>query len=136
MTYGSSFGFDVWGETDEDPPLHIRKDVNNGTNLTWIGYKLDLSLSDPHTFELLSPVPSSDKMTLLSSSPYSLVFGLPSAVAPGENVQFDFVVNVVTTGGFSFTLTQMPIPVPEPAACVLILVGAAMGSLGYRRRRS
>jgi hypothetical protein len=131
--HGSQYSFDVWGTTDSDPPLHIIKEVTNGTDLTWLGYKLDLSLAEPHTFELISPAPSSDTMTLVSATPKSLEFGVPSPVGPGDTVTFDFVVNVVAIGGFSFTLTQSPI-VPEPATCGLVTLGAALLAAMVRRR--
>ena len=132
VEHGTEYGFEVWGETTADPPLHIVKEVFNGTSMTWIGYKLDLDPGDPHTFELVSPAPFSDVFTLVSSGPYSLEFGLPSPLAPGETVTLDFVVNVDAVGGFSFTLTQMPIVIPEPSAFALALLG--IGAATYRRR--
>lgn len=133
--YGYSYGFDVIGTTDADPPLHITKDVTNGTNLTWVGYTLSLNPLDPHTFELLSPVPSSNAFTLVSSSPTQLVFGLPNPVGPGNSVLLDFVINVVTTGQFSFSLTQSPIAVPEPSAVLLVTLSFA-AFVSRRRVRS
>jgi hypothetical protein len=132
--HGTEYSFDVWGTTDSDPPLHIIKEVTNGTGVAWVGYNIDLDPTESPTFEETSPVPSSDVMTLISSSPYSLDFGLPSPVGPGDSVTFDFVVNIPSTGGFSFTLTQSPILIPEPSACVLVFLGTALVAALYRRR--
>ena len=129
---GESYDLTFSGITDGDPIVTVTKNVTNSTSATWIGYNIDLDPTDTDTFV---GTPTSDKFTLMSQSAYSLVFGLPAPVLPGQSVQFVFDVNVPDVGPFGFNLSQRPI-VPEPASTALIGLAGVMVAGWYRRRRA
>lgn len=129
--HGLDYAMAIHGQTDQDPPLRLIKEVTNGTSVPWIGYQIDVSV--PHGFELGSPVPTSDTFTPISFTAQSLQWGLPSPLMPGDTVTFDFVVNVVTSGNFSFTLTQTPVLAPEPSVVLLSAIGLAFAAVWRRR---
>ncbi len=130
---GGSYDLTFSGITNGDPVVTVTKNVTNSTGVTWVGYNIDLDPLDTDTFV---GTPTSDKMTLLSQSAFSLDFGLPAAIAPGETVQFVFDVNVPDTGPFSFNLFQSPVNIPEPASIALMGLAALMTAGWYRRRRA
>jgi hypothetical protein len=134
---GNDYGITVWGTTDSDPILTITKNIFNGTGFAWQGYNIDLDPMDTDTFVgVPTSGGTSGGMTLLGSSTnYSLDWGVPNIVLPGQTVSFTFQVNVPDTGPFAFTLTQSPVLVPEPATITMVAL-AALALLGYKRKRA
>jgi hypothetical protein len=136
---GGEYDVSISGVTDGDPILQVTKDITNSTSYTWIGYSILLDPLDTDTFV---GVPTSDGtsggMTLVNQTAYSLDWGTPNAVQPGQTVTFTFQVNVPDTGPFGFTLTQMPtiqeFNIPEPATISLIGLAVLM-VVGIGRRR-
>jgi len=119
----------ISGETDEDPIMHISKDVENSSGVTWTGYEVEI---DGTGATFVGPATSSHFQTA-TVTPLKITYEAPDPVLPGETVTLDFDIEVGTTGFFSFTLTQTP--VPEPATLALLGAGAA-GMVLLRRRRS
>jgi hypothetical protein len=120
----------ISGATTDDPIIEITKDVTNNSGLTWVGYDIGVS-GGSNTF--IAGTASSDTMTLMSETANLLTFGLPSPVPNGQTVSFTFQINIPTTGGFQFDLSQQAIAIPEPVSSLLLLLGA--GVLCGRRRR-
>jgi hypothetical protein len=120
----------ISGATTDDPIIEITKDVTNNSGLTWVGYEIGVN-GGSNTF--IAGTASSDTMTLVSETANLLTFGLPSPVPNGQTVSFTFQINIPTTGGFQFDLSQEAIAVPEPASALLVAVG--VGLLCGRRRR-
>ena len=129
-TIGDEYGLHIWGETDSDPVLSITKNVTNGSGFAWSGYNIGVSGTGGAT---ITGTPTSSVFTLLNQTSNNLVFGLPSAVQPGQQVQFTFNINIPTTGNFNFSITQSPELVPEPAS--MTLVGLAMVLFAVCRRK-
>lgn len=122
------------GETDGDPILQITKDVTNSTSYAWIGYNINLDPLDTDTFVgVPTSGGTSGGMSLVSQTGYSLVWGTPNVVQPGQTVSFTFQVNVPDNGTFGFTLSQSPVSVPEPAS--IALAGLALLLFGAVARK-
>jgi len=119
----------ISGHTDEDPIMHISKDVENSSGVTWTGYEVEID----GTGATFVGTATSSHFQTATVTPLKITYEAPDPVPPGETVTLDFDVQVDTTGFFSFTLTQTP--VPEPATLVLLGAGAA-GMAILRRRRS
>lgn len=120
----------ISGVTDNDPTLEITKNVKNDSGVTWIGYEIGLG-GGSNSF--VSGMSSSDKMTLASETSSLLTFGLPSPVANGETVSFNFKISIPSSGPFSFDLSQQAIPVPEATSVLLLTVGIGL-CCSFRRR--
>lgn len=128
---GPQYDVHVQGETDSDPVISITKNVKNTTGVAWVGYNINLDPLDTDTFV---GTPTSNMLTLASQTATSLSFGLPTAVLPGQTVQFVFDINVPDVGPFHFTLSQSPVMVPEPATLGLVGVAAVLAfTLGRKR---
>ncbi len=120
----------VSGETDEDPLMHIRKEVENSSGVTWDAYRITLSGVDV-TFWGTAASSHFESATVTATEIY---FTAPNPVPSGETVTFDFDVLVGVNGLFDFTLFQEPIP--EPATLALVAAGVSGLMLVRRRRRA
>jgi hypothetical protein len=137
-TYGGmeALSLMVLGETDADPVMTVRKNVENDSGVTWYGYVISMPATEDETFV---GTPTCDKLNYLGGDDRTLIFGgdgVTQKVEPGETVQFQFDVLVTMVGLFDFTLTQEPYEIgqpPEPATLGLLATGLA--GLLLRRRR-
>ncbi len=129
--FGDSYDLTFSGITNSDPIVTITKNVTNTTLQSWIGYNIDLDPLDTDTFV---GTPTSDKMTLVGQTAFSLDFGLPAPIGPGETVQFVFDINVPDVGPFSFDLYQEPVAVPEPASIALLGLATLLAAGCWRRK--
>ena len=119
------------GTTDSDPMIHISKEITNDNAVAWTSYELSLDESGDAVFDY-TVTPTSNWYTVVDTSDtMNLTFSAPVAVPVGETVTLDFDINIPTTGGFGFTMTQMAIPEPT-TICLLGLGGLAL--LRKRRR--
>lgn len=131
---GGEYDVSISGITNSDPVLEITKDITNNSSFAWIGYNIDLDPLDTDTFTgTPTSGGTSGGMSLVSQTGYSLVWGTPNTVDPGETVSFTFKVNVPDTGTFGFTLSQSPI-VPEPATVALMSLAALLAFAVGRQR--
>lgn len=120
---------DISGATNSDPIIEIIKTVTNNSGSVWNGYNIGV---DGGSNSFVAGSASSDKMSLISETPNLLTFGLPSPVANGETVTFDFKILIPSTGPFQFDLSQQARAVPEPGS--LALMAIAVGTVGCLRR--
>lgn len=117
--YGTDW-VDMLGTTSEDPTFHVQKTIDNDTTFTWTSY--ELTLQGNATF---LPGAFSDMFATVSYPTNQwIIFSAPTAVEPGGSVTLDVDINVPTTGGFNFTMTQLA--VPEPATLSLLALGAGI----------
>jgi hypothetical protein len=96
--------------------------VTNLNGHVWTGYSL--TIAGGGTFVSASSV----KLPDVTVSPTEIIFD-GGTVGVGEVLDMAFVVNVPSTGPFSFCLTQLPIP--EPATLAML----GLGALGLFRRK-
>ncbi len=129
LGHTGDFLVDFSGETDDDPVMHVLKNVENDGGFTWTDYRMMLPAGGDITF--VNGTATSDRMTVAVDSAYELLFSQPQVILPGETVTFEFDVLIPSTGGFNFTLTQTPLP--EPATMALMGLGG-LGLLIRRRR--
>lgn len=122
--------FKVFGSTDEDPVMHIKKEIENSSGMVWIGYNVTLSGSGVN---FVANSATSDKFTVASQDNFNIVYTQPQQIWPGQFVTIEFDINVATLGDFGFTLTQSPdmVEVPEPFTVALL----GLGSLVFLSRR-
>ena len=118
----------VSGETDEDPIMHVTKEVENDSGIAWLAYEV---LLEGTGVEFVGAATSSHFGPGVVT-PALITYSGPTPVLPGETVVLDFDINVATVGLFSFTLTQTP--TPEPATLALLGFGG-LGLAVMRRRR-
>ena len=117
-------------ETDEDPNIHIDKEVTNESGFVWDAYIVTLDTAGGATF--VSGSASSDTFGVESMDDTAIVFGSPGVVGIGETVTVIFDINIPSGGSFDFTLTQAPLP--EPTAMLLLAGGGVLGLLRRSRR--
>jgi len=138
LTMGTDFGGHgpltllVTGETNEDPEMSTGVTFTNASGVTWSGF--DITLPDGGEYEFVAGTASSDRMTLVSESPYELVFGLPEAIPDGEKVSFEYTVLVPSTGFFVLPTTFEP--TPEPATLAFVGIGVIGLAVARRRHRA
>ena len=125
-----AFPIVISGMTDEDPIMHITKEVANESGVIWTSYVL--TMDGGGTF-IEDGTTSSSHFQSYTLTPTVLTFTQPDPVLPGEVLRLDFDVLVPTTGFFAFTITQAP--VPEPATLAFLGLGAT-AVLVVRRRRA
>lgn len=117
--YGTDW-VNMVGTTNEDPTFHVQKTIDNDTTFTWTSY--ELTLQGSATF--MPGAFSSMFATAIYNSNQWIIFSAPTAVDPGQSVTLDVDINIPTTGGFNFTMTQLA--VPEPATLGLLALGAGI----------
>jgi hypothetical protein len=114
------------GATDEDPALHIIKQVTNNSTFDWTDYHIVITGSTGVGY-----VPNSGWsdtfLTRVETAPGTLDFYAPNTVPIGATVTFAFDVNL-PNGPFTFNIEQSPSP--EPASLMLF----ALSMLLLRRR--
>lgn len=118
------------GNTGADPIMHIVKEIENASGVTWTSYEVTLDGSGGAEF--VTGGAASDLYTNITEDTLKIVYSEPGAVPHGTTVTIEFDINVPTTGFFGFTLSQMPIP--EPATLGLLALGGAF-VLTRRKRR-
>jgi len=119
----------VSGETDEDPIMHVSKEVENSSGVTWDAYRITLS----GLYVTFWGTATSSHFQSATVTATEIYFSAPDPVPSGETVTLDFDVLVWKNGLFNFTLTQEP--VPEPATLAFLAVGVSGLMLMRRRRR-
>jgi hypothetical protein len=122
----------ISGVTTEDPIFWISEDVTNTTGYDWTSYTLTLPPAGVNTF-VNDWFTTSDHYAAATFSPDNRQLTFSSGLVPdGETVQFNFKINVPTTGSFNFCLTQTPVPEPSSLA---LLAGAALAGIAVAVRR-
>lgn len=119
----------VSGDTDEDPIMHITKDVENSSDVTWFAYEIAL---EGVGAEFVGDATSSHFGPGIVT-PTLITYTAPNPVLTGETVTLDFDIEISTIGYFSFTMTQTP--TPEPATLAFFGLGG-LGLVAMRRRRA
>lgn len=122
------FPIAVSGETDEDPIMHVTKEVENSSGIAWLAYEVLLEGTD---VEFVG-VATSSHFGPGVVTPTLITYSAPNPVLPGETLVLDFDINVASVGLFSFAVTQTP--TPEPATLALLGFGG-LGLAVMRRRR-
>ncbi len=94
--------------------------TTNNSGFTWTGYLLELDLAGSATF-VYGSAQSTDFQSAIYPDAWTIEFQEPEAVLHGEEVTFEFKVEIPAGYPYTFTLTQTPIP--EPATVVLLGLG-------------
>lgn len=98
----------------------ITSNTTNDSGFTWTAYLMELNPLEAATF-VHGSAQSTDFQSAIYPDDWTIEFQEPIAVAHGEQVTFEFKVDIPTGPPYTFTLTQTPIP--EPATVVLLGLG-------------
>ena len=119
---GKSLGYDqiaTSGLTDADPIFTVSQTIQNTSGFTWTGY--NLYLTGVATF-VNGSGGSTKFQTIVYPDAQTIKFIAPAPVLNGQTVTLQYDINIPSTGGFNFNMTQEA--VPEPATLALLGLGA------------
>ncbi len=140
---GSSGYINFGVNANSDPAFTMNNSVNNDTGFTWIGYDVQITMSQPFTFSGVNVTLPADWTVgpingPTGGGPYTgdflLLAGTP--LPTGGVLDFGFTLNF--SGPVSFQEVDTPVPAaPEPGTLGLLAVGAAvLGTKVLRRRKA
>jgi hypothetical protein len=143
-----------WVETDSiaDPTLFLGSSVNNDTSGAWIGYQVNVAMSQTFTFSGTPGVSNPDSTwflasvvapTLQVSGPYAgdyegtIYYSGGTPLAIGQELDFNYAIHFSSSLDYAFTQEMIPMlaPVPEPGTIGLLAIGGLGLAVRLRRNR-
>jgi len=140
-------------DTPDDPTLFLGSSVDNDTGAIWIGYQVNVVMSQTFTFSGTPTIsnPTADWLVANVAAPTLQVGGLYAGkyegtidfaagtpLGIGEELDFSYAIHFASSTDYAFTQEMIPMfaLVPEPSTLALAATGGLMLALRLRRKRA
>lgn len=121
-----SASFSCGGATNEDPDILITKTIENGSDVAWTSFVVEIDPTGGASYVAGSAEVVGDHLNTITEQNIGgvdvITFEAPDSVLVGETLEISFKINIPANTIFTIDVEQTP--VPEPASLSILSLGA------------